>query len=131
MVRVTATVALLGVPALAGCGGGGSSPSDGDAALTAGEVETELAAWVSANSQRSTLTGVKCIAGAAAGEFRCFGDFQASRAYAKAATGGVDASNFNARDWKLLQERHSGSVSYLVTADRTDGSFIVNPVGGS
>ena len=129
MVRATATVALIGVVAAAGCGCGGSNSPHRDAALTAGEVANRLAAWVSDNSRRSTLTGVECFKRSAR-EFGCVGDFQASRAYAKAATGSIDTSDFDAHDWKLLQERHNGRETYDVTVDRADGSLVVNPIGG-
>jgi hypothetical protein len=121
---------VVGAVLFIGCGGGGTG--DGDATGGSGRpdgtaVAEQLAQAIRENENGSTLVHATCIARTDS-EFRCSGEYQASRESVEQEMGSIDTSNFGEADWQVLIEQRGGPVTYDVVIDLEDGSFIYNPV---
>lgn len=108
---------IVGVVALMGCGGGGST------SFNAGYFEREMPRAIARDQQGSTLRDVTCVR-ETSNRFDCVGDYRPSRAEVEQQVSGIDTSNFTARDWQALISGRSGRISLTITVDQNRGSYI-------
>lgn len=109
---------------------GGDSTISGEAdsagAVSAAELGEQLQAAIADSQEGSDFTGVKCVE-RDENVFRCLGDYKPTVAWVRESMAGVDTSGFTERDWDALVDQQTGNVTFEVTVDPSDGTFIYEP----